>query len=348
MRPLLFVVFALGAATALLPLRADAQVQAGVVFDRDGLRTFHLAIGHVYGVPAATLVRYAPARIHPEELPVVYFLAREARVSPETVIALREYGWSWVDITWHLGLDPYIFVAHLPARVGPPYGVAHGYWRKRGRTHVRYLSDREIVDFVNASFWASYYRVPVTRVIVVRERYPSWVRYAALPPAQAAPRTAVPREVRATPAPSRAAPAPSRAAPAPSRATPAPSRATPAPSRAGPAPTRATPSPSRASPAPSRAAPAPSRAAPTQSRAAPTPSRAAPAPSRAAPAPSRAAPPAQRATPAPSRASPAPSRTPPASAQGNGRSAPTPAASRPAASRGAGPPPARGSRRGGG
>jgi len=175
-----FAALTVGALLLFLPLvgPVQAQVHAGVVFDRDGLRHFHLAIGHVYGVPVAAVARFAPAYVHPDELPVVYFLAREARVSPETVIALRSRGWSWVDVTIHLGLSPAIFVAHLP-RQGPPFGLAHGYWRKRGASQLRYLSDREIVDFMNVQFWGTYYRQPVTQVIVVRERYPDWAVFAS-------------------------------------------------------------------------------------------------------------------------------------------------------------------------
>ena len=290
----------------LLAPAVQAQVQAGVVIDRDGLRSIHLAVGQVYGVPVTRVAHYAPTWLHPEELPVIYLVAREARVSPDVVIALREQGWSWVDITYNLGISPGIFVAHLPTRIGPPYGHAHGYWRKRGRTHYRYLTDRHVVDYVNVYLWAQYHRRPVTEVIIVRERYGDWMRFARSPSWRAAPppratavqgipsdrgRTAEPRQAvprAGAPAPSRAAPAPDRARPAPSRAAPAPSRTSPAPSRAAPAPSRAAPAPSRAAPAPSRAVPAPSRAAPAPSRAAP--SRAAPAPSRAAPAPSRAAP----------------------------------------------------------
>jgi hypothetical protein len=351
---------------AVLAPGAQSQVQAGIVLDRDGLRSFHLAVGHVYGVPLTTVVRYAPTWLHPEELPVVYMVAREARVSPEVVIALREQGWSWVDITYHLGIGPAIFVHHLPARIGPPYGRAHGYWRKRSRVDYRYLTDRHVIDYVNVYLWAQYHRRPVTEVIVVRERYGDWMRVArspawraapppratqvqgipsdrgqqARPPRQAVPRGTASSPSRAAPEPSRAAPAPSRAAPAPSRAAPAPNRAAPAPSRAAPAPSRAAPAPSRAAPAPSRAAPAPNRAAPAPSRAAPAPSRAAPAPSRAAPAPSRAAPAPSRASPAPSRAAPAPSRAAPAPSRASpapSRASPAPqarpaqASSRPAA-----------------
>ncbi len=148
-----------------------AQVSAGVVLDRDGIRLVHLAIGHVFGTPVRTSHAYLPRGIHPDEIPVVHFIAREARVSPEAVVALRLQGWSWMDISHHLGVRPTVFVRHLPRR-GPPHGRAHGYWSRPNR--VGYLSDQQIVDYVNLWFWSQYSGMPVVQVIDVRYRYPTW------------------------------------------------------------------------------------------------------------------------------------------------------------------------------
>ncbi len=350
MRRFTWVLFAAGVVTAAVatPAPVVAQLQAGVVLDRDGLRHFHLAIGQYYGYPVQTVSHWHPHWIHADELPVIYMLAREARVSPEVIIALRERGWSWIDITYHLRVDPAIYVAHL----GPPYGVAHGYWRKPPRGHLRRLSDRQIIDFVNVYFWAGYHRRPVREIIVIRERIPSWTYYAqveaprvrvqhpaqaAPPPVQSQPRPAQPRQVAPAPSASRAPAAQGRApAPAASRApAPAANRApASAQSRAPAAQTRA--------PAPAAGrAPAPSanRApAPTANRApAPAANRApAPAANRApAPAANRAPAPAASRAPAPAASRPAANR------------APAPAANRPAAAGNARPPANRG-RPGGG
>ncbi len=159
----LFLALALAGGTGT----AEAQVSAGIVLDRDGPRHFHLAVGEHYGVPYGTVSRYHSRGLHTDELPVVLFMAREARVSPETVIALRERGWAWVDVAAHLGLHPRVFASHLPRRSGPPFGKAHGYWRN----HVhRGLTDRHIVDFVNVRFLSDHYGRPVQEVIVYRDR----------------------------------------------------------------------------------------------------------------------------------------------------------------------------------
>jgi hypothetical protein len=164
---------------ASVPQSAEAQVRTTVVLDRDGLRYFHLAVGDYYGHPYGTVARIHSRYLHPDEVPVVFFIAREARVSPEVVVALRAQGWSWWDVSMHLGVRPRVFAGLLPRRVGPPYGRAHGYWARRDARHIRYLSDREIVDWVNLHFLTSHYRVAPERVITVRDRGATYVQIEA-------------------------------------------------------------------------------------------------------------------------------------------------------------------------
>jgi hypothetical protein len=164
----------LGLAFALSGTAVGAQVDEELWWDDDGLDYFHTAVSDYYDVPVNAPP--PPSYLHPDELPVVYLLAREARVSPEVVMALREMGWSWMDITHHLGVDPYVYVSRLPRR--------SGYWGWHGVRDYRYLTDRHIIDYVNLVFWADYYRRPVTHVIVIRQRVPTWfyyVRYYAPP-----------------------------------------------------------------------------------------------------------------------------------------------------------------------
>ena len=157
----------------------DGQVRGGVVLDRDGLRYFHLAIGDHYGVPYERVRRSHTHHVRYDELPVVFLLAREAEVSPETVLALRARGWSWIEVTVHLGIAPTLFVSHLPRRAGPPYGRAHGYWRNRGAPHAHRLSDREVVDFVNVRFLSESLHHPVDRIITSRDRGASYLEIHA-------------------------------------------------------------------------------------------------------------------------------------------------------------------------
>jgi hypothetical protein len=161
--------YALGATVTIMALAVSAcgargQVHVGAGVDYGGLSHIQMAVGDVYGLPVGPL----PSYLYPDELPVVYMLAREAGVSPEVVMALREQGWTWMDITYHLGVDPYLYVAHLPRQ--------RGYWGYPGRNY-RYLTDRHIIDYVNLALWASYHRRPVTQLIVIRQRVPTWTYY---------------------------------------------------------------------------------------------------------------------------------------------------------------------------
>ncbi len=339
---------ALFVGVAAAPAPASAQFQAGVVIDRDGIRHFHLAIGHYYGYPVQTVTRWHPSWLHPDELPVVYLLARQARVSPDVVIALRQQGWSWLDITYHLRVDPAIYVTYLPA-YGPPYGVAHGYWRKPPRSHLRRLTDRQIIDYVNVVFWASVHHRPVTEVIVIRERAPSWTHFARVE----APRIRYQEPPRAAPPPVQSAPRPAQPRPAAQAPAPAARSATAPPPAAGRgAPATTVPQAGARAPAPAAAqAPAagrgPATAAPPAANRAPTPAPAAnraPAPAAnrtptPAPAANRAPAPAANRTPTPAPAAnrapaPAANRTPTPAPAAN--RAPAPAANRapaPAANR---------------
>jgi hypothetical protein len=164
MRGLRWSLMALGLAI-VLPASAEAQVG-------DDYDDYNFAVSEYYG----TSVDRVPAWVDPDELPLIYLLAREARVSPQIIIALRESGWSWIDITYHLGVDPYLYVERMP--------YTTGYWRRYSAWELRYLSDRHIIDYVNLIFWADYHRRPIHQVIVIRQRVPSWrhyVRYHAPP-----------------------------------------------------------------------------------------------------------------------------------------------------------------------
>lgn len=186
-----------------VPTEAEAQVRTTVVLDRDGLRYFHLAVGSHFGHPYASVARVRRA-VHPDEIPVVFFIAREARVSPNRVVALRTRGWSWWDVSMHLGVHPRSFAALLPRRMGPPYGVAHGYWARRDARAIRYLSDREIVDWVNLHFLASYYRVAPERVIAFRDQGWSYVHVEGVLSGRTAATRANPVQARSARPPLRA------------------------------------------------------------------------------------------------------------------------------------------------
>lgn len=163
----------------ILAVQAAAQtrLEAGIRLGPDGIRGFHLAIGEYFKVPPPEIVVVQKRRIADEELPVVYFLAQQARIAPAAIVDLRLAGKSWMDIVIHYRLAPDIFQVPVAKVDGPPYGRAYGYWKKRGGQPPGklILKDSEIVDLVNLRFLTDYHRCAPEEVIAQRSRGASFV-----------------------------------------------------------------------------------------------------------------------------------------------------------------------------
>jgi len=140
---LIFIVF--GFST----LSTAAQVQASAAFSGDGLRSFYFAIGNYYQVPEREVDVVRVRALPPEEVPVAFYVAQRARVSPTVVVDLRRRGVSWADIALHFNFGPDIYYF----QDGPPYGKAYGYWRKHPPR------DAEVIDAVNVHFLSEYHHV---------------------------------------------------------------------------------------------------------------------------------------------------------------------------------------------
>lgn len=148
-----------------------SNVTAGVSLSPYG-NSYFLSIGNYFSVPQREVREIRKRRIPDEEVPVVFFLAREARVEPETIVSLRLKGKSWQAIVSMFGLGPEIFYVPVDRDldVGPPYGHAYGYYRNRPRRDWRRmrLGDDEIVNLVNLKFMSEQYRFPSETIM--RER----------------------------------------------------------------------------------------------------------------------------------------------------------------------------------
>jgi hypothetical protein len=153
----------------------EPHFNIGISAGPDGVNGFNLSIGNHYQVPEREVVVVRERGIPEEELPVVFFLARHARVAPEVIIDLRHHRRSWHDITLHLGLSPEIY--YVPVKGGPPYGNAYGHYKKHpkggwGRAH---LSDAAIVNQVNLNFLSRQYGYDPARIMKMREHGTSFV-----------------------------------------------------------------------------------------------------------------------------------------------------------------------------
>ncbi len=156
--------------TILVPQFGQADVNVGLNIQDGEVRSFYLAVGDYYGVPERSLVVVRERHIPDDEVPVVFFLAREARVGPDVIVNLRLSGKSWMDITLHYGLSPQIFYVPFSVDPGPPYGKAWGYYKKRPKNkwkEIR-LVDADIVNFVNLKFVSGHYGYPPEQVVKMR------------------------------------------------------------------------------------------------------------------------------------------------------------------------------------
>ncbi len=154
-----------------------AEVDVGLSISDGGIKGFYLAIGEHYKVAEKQVVVVREKKIPDEELPVVFFLARKAGVSPEAIVKLRARGKTWMDITVHFGLTAEIFYVPLKQVPGPPYGKAYGHFKnkKKSKWGTIRFSDTEIVNFVNLKFISEHYGCPADEIIKMRAKGNSFI-----------------------------------------------------------------------------------------------------------------------------------------------------------------------------
>jgi hypothetical protein len=156
---------------SIIPARmASAQTAVNVSAQ---IGNFHVAVANYYHVPEREVVVVHEHHIPDDDLPVVFFIAREAHVPTARIIDMREHGRSWWDISVHFGLRPDVYYVPVAYAPGPPYGHAYGHYKKphdQWRTIV--LSDDDVVNLVQLRFLSEHYKVPVERVMDARNRSP--------------------------------------------------------------------------------------------------------------------------------------------------------------------------------
>ena len=150
------------------PAFADTQWNVGISGGNGGITGFNLSIGEYYRVPEREVVVVHKRGIAEEELPVVFFIAQRAHVSPGAVVDLRLRGVSWMDITLHFGLSPDIY--YVPVVIGRdhhPYGPAYGYYHShpRGGWRRSDLRDRDIINQVNLKFLSEHHRYAPEKIM---------------------------------------------------------------------------------------------------------------------------------------------------------------------------------------
>ncbi|MBU2227236.1 MAG: hypothetical protein KJ936_06150 [Proteobacteria bacterium] len=164
--------------TATFSVAAETQWGVGLSGGSEGITGFNLSVGNYYRVPEREVLIVRDRGIHQEELPVVYFLAQRARVSPEAVVDLRLRGMNWMDITLKFGLSPDIYYVPVKsAKEGPPYGNAYGYYKKHPKKEWKKMKfkDEDIVNQVNLKFISEHHKYTPEQVMKYRSEGRSFV-----------------------------------------------------------------------------------------------------------------------------------------------------------------------------
>ena len=105
-----------------------------------------------------------------DDFPVIAFLAYHSHRSPAYILSLREAGYEWSDIFFHLNVSPRVLFVGIDRDPGPPYGKAWGRYRRdryshdRGRSRYR-LSDRDVVALVKIQTAARHFGTSAYAVI---------------------------------------------------------------------------------------------------------------------------------------------------------------------------------------
>ena len=154
-----------------------ADINAELCIEDGRVSSFYLAVGNHYQVPDKDIIVVKKRNISDDELTVVFYLARKAKVTPGIIVDLRSNGMTWMEITSRYNLTAEIFYVAIDNASGPPYGKAHGHFKKRNRKEwgsIK-LSDIDIVNLVNLKFVSGRYDLSPDVVVKMREQGQSFI-----------------------------------------------------------------------------------------------------------------------------------------------------------------------------
>lgn len=159
------------------PLAMAASVDIGLSVDSGGLSGWSLGVRDYYQVEEPEYRWVEDSRLDRSEWPVVFEIARQAQVSPEVVLELRQQGWSWMDISWHLGVyaERYYVPVSFAERRGL-YWDTYRYYRQwpRDRWHQIRFSDNEFIALINLRFMSGHYHYRPEQIVRWRHSGRDW------------------------------------------------------------------------------------------------------------------------------------------------------------------------------
>ena len=156
----------------IMSTNAPAEVDIGLSIDEDGIKSFYIAVGDYYDAPEKEIAVVRKHKIPDEDLSVVFFLSRRAKVSSQAIIDLHLEGKTWMEITLHYGLGPGIYYVPVKEAKGPPYGKALGHFKKKPKDKWKKitLKNDEIINLVNLKFMSEYHGYSPDDIIKMRTK----------------------------------------------------------------------------------------------------------------------------------------------------------------------------------
>jgi hypothetical protein len=168
----LLLLFLLTSAAARRESQESSGNQAVLAFTSD--------VGEYFGLSSNDVAFIRARRIPDEELPVVCFISKRAKVEPAALVDLRMRGRSWMDISMHYSVGPEPYYVPSKEAVGTGYEKAIGYFTAKPRKDWKkiYLADDDIVNLVNLRFITEHYRCDARDVMRMRADGMSFVEIA--------------------------------------------------------------------------------------------------------------------------------------------------------------------------
>ncbi|MCX8034000.1 MAG: hypothetical protein N3A00_01620 [Thermodesulfovibrio sp.] len=152
------------------------DIDMGMHFRDGDIRDFYFSISDYYRVPVRDVyvIRERYPFIIYEELPILFFIVREARVAPDLIVKYRRNGYSWFDIMIKFRLYPERVFERYIVTDGPPYGKAWGYHRKHQRRAIVYR-DVDIIELSNIKFITDYYHEKPDVVVKAKKKHSRYI-----------------------------------------------------------------------------------------------------------------------------------------------------------------------------
>lgn len=170
---------------AILMLAVLGTTPGVTAQDPDAARgAYFRAVARYFDLPSSEIAILSDWEIAPDEIPVVLFIARQAGVSPEALVALRGAGRTWSDLSLQYGIGAQTL--HVPVRDQVPAGtLAALYVRYRdtpvGEWRTIRLDDSDIIALVNVRLLAQALGLSAEEVLRQTGSAPTFVElYAQL------------------------------------------------------------------------------------------------------------------------------------------------------------------------